>query len=537
MQKFIAGVIAVMYAVSGLYAQTDDSDPKGRLAGSYETNTIYYIEDDATNAKVPGSDHIGSNNYFKLDYLRGNLSAGVQIEAYLPVLYGYPSELDGVKFTGYHLSWTDRNFHVTGGTFYDQFGSGLLFRSWEDRALGLNNSIAGARVVYDFNNYIQVKALMGKPRLGMDFADVMVRGGDISLNISEMAGWGTYLSLEASVLNKFQKVPIVLREEIDPNVTGYSGRINYEVGGFSAKAEYVDAGKNFFAYTGPEDPTRSYYGKRGNAQLVELGYQFPRFGASILGRRLEWMNPKFDRNSSSIANVLSYIPSATQQHTYMLTNLNPYTPIIGDMLTSISGELGGQLDLFYNVRKGSFLGGKRGLKLHANMSTYYTIAEEGTVRAGNILFREVSADAEKQLGGKVRLSLLYSMQERNLTYGVGKSTALAHIAVADVLYRITSKMSLRGELQYLHTKEDDKDWMAALVEMNFAPKWSLFFSDMYNHGSTEVHYYNAGVSYAHSRTRLSFSWGRNRAGYVCSGGVCRLVPAYTGANFTLTTSF
>jgi hypothetical protein len=82
-----------------------------------------------------------------------------------------------------------------------------------------------------------------------------------------------------------------------------------------------------------------------------------------------------------------------------------------------------------------------------------------------------------------------------------------------------------------------KDWMAALLEVNFAPHWSVYASDMYNHGSTNVHYYNAGVSYTRSRTRLALGYGRYRDGYICSGGVCKPIPAYTGANLSLTMSF
>ena len=40
-----------------------------------------------------------------------------------------------------HLSWQKSGFSVLAGDFFEQFGSGLMFRSWEDRQLGINNSI------------------------------------------------------------------------------------------------------------------------------------------------------------------------------------------------------------------------------------------------------------------------------------------------------------------------------------------------------------------------------------------------------------
>ena len=119
----------------------------------------------------------------------------------------------------------------------------------------------------------------------------------------------------------------------------------------------------------------------------------------------------------------------------------------------------------------------------------------------------------------------------------GVYIGLSHIVVADLLYKFTSKFSTRMELQYLASKDDQKDWMAGLIEVNFAPHWSIFASDMYNHGSTKLLYYNSGVSYAINHLRVAAGYGRYRAGFICSGGVCRAIPAYTGANLTLTASF
>ena len=68
------------------------------------------------------------------------------------------------------------------------------------------------------------------------------------------------------------------------------------------------------------------------------------------------------------------------------------------------------------------------------------------------------------------------------------------------------------------------------------PHWSFFVSDMYNLDETEANsftktnYYSAGFSYLKNRTRIQLSYGRNRAGYVCSGrGRVVYMPAYTGS--------
>ena len=323
------------------------------------------------------------------------------------------------------------------------------------------------------------------------------------------------------------------------NTTGWSARANFETSGFYLKGEYVDAGLKYYyntAYAGTGD---MYYKKRGNAQLIETGYNNGGLGVGLTLRRMEWMGSKIINSNSSTSNMLNYIPAICTQYTYMLTTLHPYSARTGDLTESFrnSGELGGQLDVYYNFRRGTKLGGKRGMKIHANFSNYYTIYKEGTFAAGNVLFRDFSIDWEKQWTKQFKSILLYSLQQYNPSYGADKNLWTSHIVVADLLYKYSKSFSTRLELQYLHTKADRKDWVAAMLEVNFAPSWSIYVSDMFNHGSTMLNYYNGGVAYTRSRTRVALNYGRYKAGYICSGGVCRQIPAYTGLNLTVTTSF
>jgi hypothetical protein len=352
----------------------------------------------------------------------------------------------------------------------------------------------------------------------------------------ELAGAVIYLLSDASTYTSGCDMII---DGCRPNTTGWSARVNMETAGFFFKAEHVDAGTKYFYDTSFYGEGQMYHRKKGNAQLIETGYNRRGLGVNVNLRRLEWMSSKIMNESSSTVNMLNYVPALCTQYTYMLTTLHPYGARTGDLMTGFvnSGEIGGQIDVFYNFRRGTKLGGKRGMKVHGNFSTYYTIAEEGTFKTGNLLFKDMSLDIEKQWTRQFKSTILWSMQEYSPKYGANKTTYLSNIIVADLLYKFTDLFSTRLELQYLITHEDQKDWMGALVEVSFAPHWSIYVSDMYNHGMSKVHYYNGGVSYVKSRTRLSLGYGRYRSGYICSGGVCRPIPAYTGANFSITTSF
>ena len=533
----------------------------GRVSASLESTNHIYVEDQANGfspsdlLQLPEDGIFASNDYLKVDYYKNRFSAGMQLEGYGPSTVGYPFPMSSIMLSNLYLSWKDKSYSVTVGTFYDQLGSGLLFRSWEDRTLGLNNALLGARATYSFGDKIALKAFCGIPRLdkwsesalmlgnessffGLGLGtDVNIAAADISVSVSDIIGWEDLsLSLEGSLVSKYEALSdaLVAAGCREKNLS-WSARANLEADGFYAKAEYVDAGKQLVnVFFGAED---------ANAQLVELGYNARGLGVSFTGRRLQRMTQQIytsDPTYASAANVMSYCPAMTTQYTYMLTALNPYNPEIGTNKFR-AGEIGGQLDAFYNFRRGTKIGGKRGMKVHANFATYYSLDENGGTDSSELLLRDFSVDVEKQWTKKFKSTLLYSMQDYNKheknSAGFEAYVGLSHIFVADLLYKWTPALSTRLELQYLASKDYQKDWMAALLEVSFAPHWSVFASDMYNHGDTKLHYYNAGLSYVYGNIRVAAGYGRYRAGFICSGGVCREIPAYTGANISLTASF
>lgn len=548
-------------------AEADKKDPKsdkksdepkrkrnlGHLSGSFETNTIYYVEDSKTGAVVPHNSY-GSNNFLKLDYQLGRFSAGVQLEYYPHPLVGTPMQgyeyvMEGFSInnlTEKYISWTDRNYSVTVGDFYEQFGSGLILRAWEDRALGFNNSLGGARVTFNIKDIVEGKVLYAFPRFNLGYLSTQIAGGDLSFSLSNAIGLLDHrLSLEGSIVNRhFKNLPSWYTEyrddydfDLSKNVISYSGRVNYEYRGLSAKFEYVGKSKDVYL----DNMTGEEVFKRGDAQLFEIGYTGSNYAVMAQFRRLNYMQSQLyrpDGGSGSLGllpgNTINYIPALSPQHTYMLAGLDPNSP-------QQNGEIGGQIDAFYTFRRGTDIGGKRGLKIHANYARYYSINGTMSKPGTNFYYRDFSFDIDKSWNSKLRTVLFVSLQ-KNAMHG-GEDVIRQNVFVADVTYKFTPKFSLRAELQYLYaphaegSKEVDGDWVAGLLEASFAPKWSIFVQDMYNHGGSEINYYSAGASFTHSFIRIALSYGRNRAGYICSGGVCREMPAYTGGNLAMTLTF
>ena len=258
-------------------------------------------------------------------------------------------------------------------------------------------------------------------------------------------------------------------------------------------------------------------------------------------------------------NTINYIPLLTRQHTYSLANLNPYR----GASVNTGGEIGGQIDLYYSLRNPKVR--SKYWNFHANFSMFNTIDHHSKLMdmdmEGRNVWIDFNFDVERQWNKSVKTTFLYSFQrwdeEINHFDSPSAHYCRSHIFVGDVTYKINKKHSLRFEAQYLTSEDYEGDWVAATVEYNFAPKFSFYVSDMWNCEKMQdgaygnyymnletyemehklLHYYQVGGSFTHNSLRVQLSYGRNRAGYVCSGGVCRFQPAYTGVNLALTLSF
>ena len=556
--KRILLVLTALVAALTASAQIQFGEKGGYMTIGLESNNILYVNDAKLGTTYPSK--FGSNDYLKLDYVNGRFSVGVQGEAYLPALQGYDDlrnngfDKPKVMLASKYIQWQDANYSVMVGDVYDQFGNGLLFRSVEDRQRGINNSIEGGRVTATFGNIVSVKALFGRPRLyssangysrgwiGSQYARSTVGGADLSVSLSDIIGSEELMmSIEGSYVNRRERLDRELNgmnygtdyfpyfELTSPDLNMYSARLNLDYKGFTLRGEYAGKGKDI--------SSGAVLGKaaKGSAVLAELGYNVGGLSVSAQVRRLEMMGTPLSLygNLGVMGNTLNYLPALTRQHTYMLAALNPCQ-------MNAEGELALQADLYYTLR--SKQSRQRYWNFHANYSTAYTLKSYQTASGKReLLWSDVNVDVERQWNKQWKTTVMFSRQEWNTSHGQGpalpSTTYVSNIFVGDVMYKINKKFSLRMEAQYLLSNDYEGDWVAGLVEFNVAPHWSVFFSDMYNLGTTKTNYYNGGLSFTHNRTRVQVSYGRNRAGYVCSGGVCRYQPAYTGVNLMLTTSF
>lgn len=525
----------------------------GNLTGSLESNSIYYLDDAQLGDKEKA---FGSNDYLKLAYYNGRWSAGLQGDAYLPVLTGY-DDLENVGgdldpmfalsqlFVSYRGDW----FEATAGDFFEQFGSGLVYRSFEDRQLGMNTATQGLRFTATPTEWLAIKAFYGRPRMAVvQHAGSLIGGLDASVNVGSLLGMeSVMLMAEGSYVNRYEALDkegseawgVNIFENVGlttPMTHLYSARTMLDWNGLTVKGEYV--GKTL------DSSEMNDEASTGSAILGEVGYTYGKFNIMMQARLIENMGtrlsvydvPMVDKwgyynNIPVMGNTLNYIPALTRQHTYLLANLEPHQ-------VNTHSELAAQMDAYYSIRHKNDRRNYWRFHLNASMAR--------NQEYGNLTWLDINVDVERQWNKNWKATFMYSMQKQNRNKGFDDQLNTANIFVVDVTHKLNTKNSLRAELQYLYSNDFEGDWMAALVEFNMAPSWSFFVSDMYNNQRVKtmhnenlekVHYYSVGASYTYDRTRVQLSYGRNRAGQVCSGGVCRFTPAYTGFNLLLSTSF
>ena len=205
------------------------------------------------------------------------------------------------------------------------------------------------------------------------------------------------------------------------------------------------------------------------------------------------------------------------------------------------------------------LGGAYGTDITVNYSAVNGIDKRSTsdslttrigyestfLRAGKtVYYRDLNVELHRRLTPRWKLNAMYVYltYNKDVVQGLaGYGTINANIAILDVTHKFTTKHSLRVEAQTLQTKQDLGSWVMGLLEYTYSPHWFITVYDQYNYANKAVkqriHYVGGQAGYIGGTTRIALGYGRQRAGIVCVGGVCRFVPASNGASLSITSSF
>jgi hypothetical protein len=561
-----ATFILGLFAFKNNLAQQIDLSKMGEVHGNVQLDAQYYQEDTLIGAlAVP--EKMGFNGFANVIYTKGNFTAGIRYESYLAKLQGFDSRYNGSGLTYRFAQYKTDALDVTIGNFYEQFGSGITLRTYEERNLGYDNMLDGFRVKYEPIKGIYLKALIGKQRLYFTPGGVgLVRGvdGEIDINqtFKKLNEAKVHVILGGSFVSKYQKDedPNLILPE---NVGNSAGRIRVNFGNFNFSGEYAHK---------INDPIDSYQindkpvFRNGNAIIFNASYAQKGFALNVGLNRIENMNFRSDRGAKLNDLFINFIPPLCKQQTYALLTLRPYA-------SQPNGEIEftGQVD--YKVKKGTKLGGKYGWDISVNFSganaldtTHYNSTDstssefnvDSTLQGYKLnsygmgkekFFRDLYIEINKKFSKKLKATFIYDYQEYNynvIQNGIsGEDFVYAHTVIIDATMRLKDEGTLRIELQNLFsdqkTGKQRGDWAAGIIEYTINSSWFAAIQDQWNYGNSDskkqLHYYGVNVGYIKNATRITLGYGRQRDGVFCVGGVCRQVPASNGISLSITSSF
>lgn len=564
------------------------SDEINAVHGYFQIDAQYYNADSLIGApKVP--EKMLSNAFGNINYQKGKFSAGIRYEAYNNVMQGFDQRYKGQGITNRFARYQDNLLDITIGNIYEQFGSGLIFRTYYEPGLLYDNSLDGIRVISMPFKGITFKGITGKQRSFFTVGPGIVRGFDGEINLNETfdsitRNIKTKVILGGSFVSKYQsdQDPDFILPE---NVGAYGGRISVINEGFNFFGEYVMKENDPSAANKTTAYGKTLYSyKQGDAVFLSASYATYGFSVLLQAKRIDNMSFRSDRDASLQNLLINFLPATTKQHTYLMPAYSPYA-------TQPQGEIGGLAEIQYKMKKGSLLGGKYGMDITVNYSqanglkqipvndstSELTLYKTNYEDIGENYYHDFFVEINRKFSKKLKGTFMYANQFYNkniVQFGspnAGFKNIVSDIVVIDLTYKYKSGSAIRFESQWLG--RDDKDtlnlgsWVSELIEWTPNSHFFVAVLDQYNYGNPDksitskvnedsplskaladmnlegvakglnLHYGLITAGYTNGPHRISFSYGKQRAGIFCVGGVCRNVPASNGFAVSITSSF
>ncbi|MFZ1751625.1 MAG: DUF6029 family protein [Saprospiraceae bacterium] len=545
MHKLLLPIILSLSSVAS------DGQEKGVFSGAFETNANIFIRDSSINAiNIPQYDRqfFGGEAWLNLNYSIQGFTIGTRFDMFNNSNLRNPTgSYTGMGIGRWYVKKKLDKLELNVGYLYDQIGSGLIFRAFETRPLFIDNALYGASAKYNLNDQWHVTGLVGRQKNAFDVYTGNIKGiraeGFVSLGsednpVSLAPGIG-YVNRTISDENMAGVVD-ALRTYLDedrfvPSHNAHAASV-YNTLSYKEINLYTEVAlKTEDIFYNPFASKKEIVGsslgkleqKSGSVVYGSLSFTAGNLGVTAEAKRTENFNFRIDPNQRLLRGLVNYLTPLNRQNTYRLTAR--YSPAAQDI-----SEMAYVLDLRYKVNKA--------MSINVNFSDIKTLDRE---RLFQELLTEVIYKYKRkwQLTGGLQL----------LTYNQGIYELKSEVPLVktvtpyvDFLYKFTPTKALRTEFQYMETKQDFGSWLYGLTEMSMAPHWSIEASGMYNvkpkksnaKGLIEKTLYpTLGVVYFAEAQRYSLRYVKQVEGVVCSGGICRLEPAFSGIRFSLNTTF
>ena len=545
--------------------QSKDSD-KGQFSGNLLMTYQKYVRDDSigANTKVYKENTASADAWLFMQYRIKGYSFILRYDAFnnSPLLDPQDAYTNhGIGF--WQINKSVDKLDITMGSFYDQFGTGILFRAYEQRQIGIDYAIQGMRLKYNINDKWAVKGFAGnqkgniKNRFG--FANQVISGLNIegNLDLGKDSKYGA-LQVGASAVNRTLDRETMdrlvgtintydLADRFYPkyNVYGGNAYLTYTKDNFSwtvegnvkSKEAIMEDDSKFHLTGGKVLYTSMSWGKGG----WNLGKQKASVGLNVQARHVDHFSFRTAPTENLLNGLVSYLPSMTRQNTYRL--LSRYNAPGQAM-----GEDGIQGEIEFKPRKGT--------QIFFNGSYVQTLASNGKlntttgVKEAEKLFSENYIEVVQKIGKHDKLKLGVQRIVYNQTRYESEPEYVpvkTFTPFGEWLHTMNQGKSLRVEWQYLNTKNDQGSFANLMIEMFVNKNLSIAVADMVNvvpHryermiiADKVLHYPTFFIGYTEKNTVFTLAFLKQQQGVNCSGGICREEPAFSGVRFTVSSNF
>ena len=553
----------LLLSVSALFAQEGAT-----LFGSLDLRGNFYIRDSLIGAAdIPQYDRqkYGANAWLNLNYNYAGFQVGVRFDLFQNSQLLNPTASYTAQGIGRWFVQKDFDrLSLAGGYLYDQIGSGIIFRAYEARALAIDNALYGLRLSYRFADDWTVTGFTGRQKRQFELFESNFRAlrlegfatvGDPEKPITLSPGLGAVgRTFDDNTINSLVATlnTYLAEDAFVPNYNTYAftfyntlsyGPVNwYLETAYKTEDAMNDPFGRRITAGGTEVVGNTFFESSGTVLYTSLSYAKKGFGLTLEGKRTE--NFSFRNRPQAVLNraIVNFLPAMSRENTYRLTTR--YVAATQEL-----GEYALKANLFYKPsRKLSFL---------VNASYINTLKDV-------LLYRELYTQVELKptrdwiIKGGIQLQT-YNQEVYQFKPGIPNVEAVTPFV--DVLYKLSRRNALRLEAQYMNTgqytdpetgkilRQDYGSWLFGQLELTLAPNWTFTASDMYNAApgklspvdengeKVQLHYPRFDVFYNYKGTRYSLSYVKQVEGIVCTGGVCRLEPAFSGVQATLLATF
>ncbi len=545
----IAGMII---SFSQLYGQD-----KGSFSGGFVANGNIFIRDSLIGAAgIPQYDQelFGSEVWLNLNYRKSGYDLRLRFDAFNNSNLLNPNSSYTDEGIGYwYISKQMEKLGVAVGYIYDQIGSGIIFRSFEQRPQLIDNALIGGKLTYKLGENWDARAFAGRQKFLFGRNPAEIKGVSIEgfVNLADSTSTKAFsLAPGIGFVNRtlteetIETLVDVIKnytpqDQIKPVYNTYMLSVfnTLSYGKFNLYTEL--AYKTPEVFTDPFQTRITILGDEVEGRLVKeagtvaygsLAFADKGIGITLEAKRTENFDIRTDPTLTQNFGLINFIPPMNRLNTYRLTSR--YSPA-----TQLISEQAIQFDVKYNP--------SRKLGFNVNFSNI-------TDLDGDLLYREIYTEVSiKKKRDWLLLAGLQLQSYNQEIYEVKPEVPLVNTITpyVDFLYRFTRKKSLRVEAQYMLTEEDFGSWVYGLAELGMAPHWIFEISGMYNiapskNSPTDVNgeslkilYPTLGVTYINKSNRFNVRYVKQVEGVVCSGGICRLEPAFSGVRMSVSSTF